>query len=86
MTALINALWERFNQDTLSVNLDLQDAQGVGDIVLATIQGLQRKLRGLPQVRFARLRLVLKGAVILQGLRRSGRELVVLLVAGLVVA
>ena len=59
-TALLDALWERFSQDALGVHLDLREAQEIRDIVLTTMQGLQRRVLGIRPVHFARLRLALK--------------------------
>src|SRR5947209_6071540 len=59
-TALLGALWRTFNQSALSVQLDLGAAQGVDDIVFATMQGLRRKVPWIAPVRFTRLRLAFK--------------------------
>jgi hypothetical protein len=56
----LGALWHCFNQSALSVLLDLSAAQGVDEVVFAAMHGLRRKVRWVPPVRFARLRLAFK--------------------------
>lgn len=59
-TALLDALWRRFKDRALSVDLDLEAAQGVDDVVYAAMQGLRRRILGIRPVRFDRLRLAFK--------------------------
>lgn len=62
-TALVEELWRTFNHSALSVQLDLDSAQGVDDIVFGAMQGLRRKVRWTAPVNFARLRLAFKALV-----------------------
>lgn len=62
-TALVEELWRTFNHSALSVQLDLDSAQGVDDIVFSAMQGLRRKVRWTAPVNFVRLRLAFKALV-----------------------
>lgn len=59
-TVVLDELWELHHEETLCVSLDLASAQDVGDVVLATMQGIQRRVIGIRPVRFGRLLLALK--------------------------
>jgi hypothetical protein len=57
---LLGRLWDEFAADCLGVRLDLKAAQGVEDIVLAAVQGLARKVRGIRGIGFPRIAMLLK--------------------------
>lgn len=59
-TMLLGRLWDTYSADCLSVRLDLKAAQGVEDIVLAAVQGLGRRIRGIRDIDFPRIGMLLK--------------------------
>ena len=59
-TVLLDALWEEFSDDCLSVRLDLRSAQGAEDITLAAVRGLGRSIPGIRAIDFPRTAMLLK--------------------------
>ncbi|AEW99288.1 P-loop NTPase family protein [Streptantibioticus cattleyicolor] len=82
-SALLAELWEEFSLRALGARLDLSAAQGVEDIVLATMQGLGRRVPGIRPIDFPRLRMAFKalsfvddggGRVAFEAYLRAGRR------------
>lgn len=59
-SVLLDAMWARFAPHCLSARLDLRSAQGVEDIVLAAVRGLDRHIGGIRPIDFARTGMLLK--------------------------
>ncbi|NUS11169.1 MAG: ATP-binding protein [Streptomyces sp.] len=66
-TALLDALWNAFSADCLSVRLDLRSAQGVEDIALAAVRGLGRRIPGIRPIDFPRTAMLLKALSYVDG-------------------
>lgn len=59
-TALLDRLWEQYGPDSPGAHLDLASARGAEDVVFAVMQGLRRRILGIRQIPFPRLRLAFK--------------------------
>ncbi|MER6074542.1 ATP-binding protein [Streptomyces sp. NPDC001817] len=59
-TTVLDKLWTEFFEKSLSVRLDVADAQSVEDIVLAAVQGWRRRISGIPRIDFPRTSMIFK--------------------------
>lgn len=59
-TMVLDTLWTSFFEKSLSVRLDVADAQSVEDIVLAAVQGWRRRISGIPRMDFPRTSMIFK--------------------------
>lgn len=74
-TMLLDELWQKFSGKCLAVRLDLADAQGIEDIVLAATQGWRRSVPGIREIDFPRLRMIFKAlSYVDNGRGREGFE------------
>ncbi|WP_307795473.1 ATP-binding protein [Actinacidiphila acididurans] len=59
-STVLDNLWGEFFEKSLSVRLDVGDAQGVEDIVLAAVQGWKRRVPGIRRMPFPRVGVIIK--------------------------